>query len=232
MWITNSGDIIKSPKQIEVGGITYPRQVFMDKELLTTLGIKPYREVKVDDRYYWQGTLTKVDNGTEVVGTYEAIPRDIEALKEVMKSDLKSTFANKRLRPQVEVTIGLDTFFVDGSRDDILNFEDGKLLGVTQIKDADGNFHAVTSADYDTIISAQKANGLALYNTKWTKEQEIDALATLDAIKLYEATPYVYTYTQADVDEATYIDELGNTVLPLFVVGETEDRLRNNVKEW
>ena len=232
MWILNN-EIIKSPKQIEVGGTTYPRQAFFDKDLLASLGIKPYREVKVDDRYYWQGQLTKADNGTEVVGTYEAIPRDIDALKEVMLNDLKAAFQGYRQRPRVTVTIGTETFDVDGSRDDILNFEDGKLLGVTQIKDADGVFRTIAVADYDTIISAQKANGLALYNTKWTKENHIkNTLTTLQDCIAYENEPYVYTYTQQDVDDATYIDEQGKTVLPLFVVGETVDKIKNNVKEW
>jgi hypothetical protein len=85
MWIYNK-TIIKTPKSITVGDVTYPSSVFRNTELLTTLGVTPYTENKVNNRYYWSGNVTIVDG----VGTYEAIPRDVETLKEGMLGTINS----------------------------------------------------------------------------------------------------------------------------------------------
>jgi hypothetical protein len=85
MWIYNK-TIIKTPKSITVGDVTYPSSVFRNTELLTTLGVTPYTENKVNNRYYWSGNVTIVDG----VGTHEAIPRDVETLKEGMLGTINS----------------------------------------------------------------------------------------------------------------------------------------------
>lgn len=96
MWINlNNNSIIKSPKEIEVGGIKYPKQIWQDKAFLASIGIKPYREVKNDSRYYFDGAKTVTDNGDEVVATYEPIARDVEMLKTGMLSKVKQEQANK-----------------------------------------------------------------------------------------------------------------------------------------
>ena len=90
MWLQN-GQIIKTPRSLTVGDITYPSAVFRDKDLLATLGITPYSEVKVNQRYYWQGELTIADG----VGTYAEIDRDVDQLKEGMVSTVKSQVGSK-----------------------------------------------------------------------------------------------------------------------------------------
>ena len=90
MWLQN-GQIIKTPKSLTVGDITYPSAVFRDADLLATLGITPYSEVKVNQRYYWQGQLTIADG----VGTYAEIDRDVDQLKEGMVSTVKSQVGSK-----------------------------------------------------------------------------------------------------------------------------------------
>lgn len=92
MWIQNNETVIKTPRSITVDGVTYPSAVFKDKDLLSSLGIMPYREDKVDNKYYWQGQLTIVDG----VGTYESIPRDVETLKENMISKVKDQLKSKQ----------------------------------------------------------------------------------------------------------------------------------------
>ena len=205
MWIdTTTDEIIRQPKPLVIDGV-WDANAFKDNAKLATVGIKPYREVQVDSKYYWQGALTKVDNGTEVVGTYEAIPRDIEALKEAMKSKVSIAFKALANKPRVDTGLG---YYVDGGRDNLGDFEVGKEYNLPQVKDADGNFHAINAGDYDTIIGAIKSNGLALYQEKWAKEAEIDALTTLDAIIAYEATPYTLTtlvkHTDPDTGVVTY----------------------------
>ena len=91
MWLQNGTQIIKTPRSLTVGDITYPSAVFRDKDLLATLGITPYREVKVNQRYYWQGELTIADG----VGTYAEIDRDVDQLKEGMVSTVKGQVGSK-----------------------------------------------------------------------------------------------------------------------------------------
>ena len=90
MWLQN-GQIIKTPRSLTVGDITYPSAVFRDADLLATLGITPYSEVKVNQRYYWQGQLTIADG----VGTYAEIDRDVDQLKEGMVSTVKGQVGSK-----------------------------------------------------------------------------------------------------------------------------------------
>ena len=93
MWIYND-QIIKSPKTMVIDGVTYPRQIFRDSEQLAALGITPYSETLPNQRYYWTGARTIVDG----VGTYEAIPRDVDGLKENMVQSIKEAVGS-RLQP-------------------------------------------------------------------------------------------------------------------------------------
>ena len=85
MWLYQE-TIIKTPRSLTVNDITYPSAVFRDAELLESLGVTPYTETRVDNRYYWTGNVTIADG----VGTYEAIPRDVETLKEGMLDTINS----------------------------------------------------------------------------------------------------------------------------------------------
>ena len=90
MWLHNN-NVIKTPKSLTIEGTTYPKQVFRDADLLATLGITPYSETTVDNRYYWSGNVTIVDG----VGTPESLPRDVDGLKEQMISTIKSQVGSR-----------------------------------------------------------------------------------------------------------------------------------------
>ena len=80
MWIDSNNTIIKTPRSITIGDVTYPRQVFNDSALLETLGITPYEmPVQLNQRYYWNNEL----------------PRDVDALKEQMISTIKSQVGSR-----------------------------------------------------------------------------------------------------------------------------------------
>ena len=91
MWLYNE-QILKTPKSLVVDGVTYPSSVFRDADLLATLGVTAYSETGVDERYYWQGERT-ITNG---VGTYAAIPRDVDTLKEGMMSMINSQVSSRQ----------------------------------------------------------------------------------------------------------------------------------------
>ena len=80
MWIDSNNTIIKTPRSITIGDVTYPRQVFNDSALLETLGITPYEmPVQLNQRYYWNNEL----------------PRDVDSLKEQMISTIKSQVGSR-----------------------------------------------------------------------------------------------------------------------------------------
>jgi hypothetical protein len=95
MWYYNA-NIIKTPKSLTVDGVTYPPAVFRNADLLSSLGVVPYREERVDQRYYWTGQLTVDTSGDEAIGTYASIDRDVDKLKEGMLDTINSQVASKQ----------------------------------------------------------------------------------------------------------------------------------------
>ena len=92
MWYYDS-KIIKTPKTMVIGGITHPKGIFRDSAMLTSLGIKPYREVRPDDRYYWPGSYSVNTSGDEVVGTYAGTAKDLTTLRTQMLERTKAHVA-------------------------------------------------------------------------------------------------------------------------------------------
>ena len=89
MWYYDS-QIIKTPKAMNFSGFQYSKSLFKDSEKMKELGIKPYREVRPDDRYFWSGSYSVDTSGDEVVGTYDSVAKDIDVLKSNMLSLIKS----------------------------------------------------------------------------------------------------------------------------------------------
>ena len=94
MWYFN-GQIIKTPKSMEISDVLYPRTIFKDSTTLASLGIKPYREVTPDSKYYWNGAYSVDTSGLEVVGTYASTARDVATLKAGMLEKARTFVANR-----------------------------------------------------------------------------------------------------------------------------------------
>jgi len=94
MWYFN-GQIIKTPKAMVISDVTHPKGIFRDSATLTSLGIKAYREVTPDSRYYWNGEFTVDTSGDEVVGTYASTARDVDTLKANMLEKARSAVASR-----------------------------------------------------------------------------------------------------------------------------------------
>ena len=71
-----------------IGDKRYPKEIFQDSSILSSLGIKPYREVSKDSRYYWPGSYSVDTSGDEVVGTYAGTARDLATLRANMLKEL------------------------------------------------------------------------------------------------------------------------------------------------
>ena len=93
MWYYN-GEIIKTPRAMLINDLKYSKALFKDASKLTELGIKPYREVTPNSRYYFNGAYTVDTSGDEVVGTYAGAARDVATLKTNMLESTKSYVAN------------------------------------------------------------------------------------------------------------------------------------------
>jgi len=94
MWYYDS-QIIKTPKTINIDSLRYGRKIFLDSSKLKELGIKPYREVTPDSRYFNNGAYTVDTSGDEVVGTYASVGRDTNELTKQMLSSIKSQLTSK-----------------------------------------------------------------------------------------------------------------------------------------
>ena len=94
MWYYDS-QIIKTPKAMNFSGFQYSKSLFKDSEKMKELGIKPYREVRPDDRYFWSGSYSVDTSGDEVVGTYDSVAKDIDVLKSNMLDLIKSQLTLK-----------------------------------------------------------------------------------------------------------------------------------------
>lgn len=84
------------PKATVIDGVQRGKDIFhkWSKTELAKLKIYPYREVKPDARFYRQGALTLEKVGGEVVGTYEAIAKDVYDLKYEMLADVNIQVAS------------------------------------------------------------------------------------------------------------------------------------------
>ena len=169
MWCQVSGDevirVIPNPTPLTINEIQYPRNIFTlwEKSELKSLGIMPYKEELVNQRYHFTGSLSYNIGSDEVVGTYSSSNKDVAELKKGMVEQAKD-MASTLL-----------------SRDDWM---------------------AVRASEGGTAIpDAVKTYRTAIRKESNDKETEINALSYLDAVKLYEATPYIETRKEENVDE-------------------------------
>jgi len=95
MWYFN-GEIIKHPKAMVISDVTHPKGIFRDSATLTSLGIKPYREVTPDSRYYTTGAYSVDTSGDEVVGTYAGTAKTVANLKKELLAEVHNAVASRQ----------------------------------------------------------------------------------------------------------------------------------------
>ena len=94
MWYYN-GQIIKTPKTMTISGLQYTKELFLDASKMAELGIKPYRSVTPDNRYFNNGGYSVDESGDEVVGTYSQVGKNTDSLTKNMLSSIKSQLTSK-----------------------------------------------------------------------------------------------------------------------------------------
>lgn len=113
-------------------------------------------------------------------GWIEDLQLKVSYIKAEKLLQLNTNFEAKALRPRVEVpSLG---YFVDGGRDDLDNFKNGRDIAYPFIMDADNKPHPAELADYEAVIHAIQENGAALIGWKWAKKEEINAIQVSDTV--------------------------------------------------
>jgi len=125
------------------------------------------------------GGAYKLINGTYIVHNQELITTYIESLKPIKKQEIKQAFEADTLAPIVDTGLG---FSVNGAYKNKTDFETGKKYAFPQVRASDNTMHNVTTADYDTIISAIELNGIGLYQKKWALEAQVDLATTIEEL--------------------------------------------------
>ena len=171
MWTQVSGGnvtrVINSPTSLTVNDITHPSSIFTKwtKAELKNIGIYPYREDSIDQKYYHTGNVSYTVGADEVVGSYAKTDKDISQLKEGMITQTRQIASNILVR------------------DDWMS-----------TREAEGG----------TAMPANiKTYRAAVRTESGTKEDEINALSDLDAVKGYEATSYTEV-RKVDNGDGTY----------------------------
>ena len=179
MWSQVSGGavirVLAHPVPLKINDIQHPKNIFTrwSKAELKAIGIMPYREVPVDTKYHYSGTVSYEIKEDEVVGSYAS-----QSDKEYAKLKLA---------------------MLDRTKD-----KASSLL-------ARDDWMAVRASEGATTIpDAVKAYRVAVRKESNDKETAIKALGDLDAVKLYEATPYIETRKKeiyAEDGSVSYGDE-------------------------
>ena len=94
MWYYKE-EIIRTPRAMTIGDLQYNKEIFHDPKKLKELGIKPFRRVMPDARY-WSAASVSIDtSGDEVVGTYTAVGKDTDVLVQNMLDEIKRQLTQK-----------------------------------------------------------------------------------------------------------------------------------------
>ena len=94
MWYYKE-EIIRTPRAMTIGDLQYNKEVFHDPEKLKELGIKPFRRVMPDARY-WRTTSVSIDtSGDEVIATYTKVGKDTDVLIQDMLDEIKRQLTSK-----------------------------------------------------------------------------------------------------------------------------------------
>lgn len=117
------------------------------------------------------------NNGT--VSVNWKINSDLKAAKKIKKQAVKELFKAQSQRPKVDTTLG---FYVDGSKDDLVNLENAQKLGLTFVKDVFGATHEIKVEDWDTILTKIREHGLKLFQEKWQLDTKIDACKSVEDV--------------------------------------------------
>ena len=158
MWYYKE-EIIRTPRAMTIGDLQYNKEIFHDPKKLKELGIKPFRRVMPDARY-WSAASVSIDtSGDEVVGTYTAVGKDTDVLVQNMLDEIK-----RQLTSKLEAT---DWYYLR------------KLRTGTDVPDDIQEYSDTLYAEYDTkkteITAMTKMSHITEYqNRPYTEVRKVE----------------------------------------------------------
>lgn len=181
-----------------ISDITHPKAIFRDSATLTSLSIKPYREVTPDSRYYHNGAYSVDTSGSEVVGTYAGTAKDVATLKDNMLEKARSAAASRHAK--------IDWYWARASK------------GGTAVPSNIASYATTLYSEHETIKTAINAisdlAGVMAYENKPHTETRKTATYNEDG----SFKEYSGTYTVArEIDMCTHYTTNPNEVDPAFV---------------
>ena len=183
MWYYN-GEIIKTPRAMQIGDFKYSKGLFKDASKMAELGIKPYSQVTPDNRYYHNGAYTVDTSGDEVVGTYAGTAKDVATLTAAMLVKTKAHVAHLHSR--------IDWYWVRASKS-----------GGTAVPSAIATYSAALYTEY----AAKKTEIAALDTLDKVIEYESRAYTQVDKVKTLNEDGSFKEYHASDtVSTARTID--------------------------
>ena len=187
MWYYN-GEIIKTPKVMTIRDKRYSKEIFQDSSALSSLGIKPYRSVVPDSRYYLAGSYSVDTSGAEVVGTYAGTAKDLANLRTNMLS---------RCKKEVNSLLAeIDWYWIRASKS-----------GGASVPSAIATYSAALYSEYGTkkteIGNLDTIAKIIEYEARaYTETRKLEVLNEDGSFKEYHAST---TYTRArEIDMTTH----------------------------
>ena len=155
-----------------ISGLQYTKELFLDASKMAELGIKPYRSVTPDSRYFNNGGYSVDESGDEVVGTYAQVGKDTDELTKNMLSSIKSQLSNRlaetdwyylrKLRTGTDVPSDIqaysDTLY---SEYDTKKSEISAMSKISQIQEYENRPHTLI-----TKVETTNVDGKEIYGPK------------------------------------------------------------------
>ncbi len=146
MWIIEAtGEVIKSPRSVEINGAQHQANIFRmwSKAELASIGIKPYSEVRNDPKYYNDGLGSTEEVNGEVTKTFVKVDKELDGLKDQFKSEAESVArsilaqSDWRIVEQVETGVPADAAWLT-YRAAVRTARDTLMADLDAAADADG----------------------------------------------------------------------------------------------
>ena len=158
MWYYKE-EIIRTPRAMTIGDLQYNKEVFHDPEKLKELGIKPFRRVMPDGRYWRTASVSIDTSGDEVIATYTRVGKDTDVLVQNMLDEIK-----RQLTSKLEAT---DWYYLR------------KLRTGTDVPDDIQEYSDTLYAEYDTkkteITAMTKMSHITEYqNRPYTEVRQVE----------------------------------------------------------
>ena len=167
MWYYKE-EIIRTPRAMTIGDLQYNKEVFHDPEKLKELGIKPFRRVMPDARY-WSAASVSIDtSGDEVIATYTKVARDTDVLVQNMLDEIK-----RQLTSKLEAT---DWYYLR------------KLRTGTNVPDDIQEYSDTLYAEYDT----KKAEITAMTKMSYITEYQNRPYTEVRKVETYKNNKTIY----------------------------------------